>query len=255
MFQSPFTSQQRRPPSASRTPFHSLLMLVASLVRAAGPKPGPQLQVPLSPEETLRRTRRKGSYHLIASRNKLPHPDDPEEEEDDMLFQFLTARSLSSETAPDREKVILQAKSDLLRDLASSSGDTLTSGFKRSLEQLVDLYDHRTFDARKVPPPSLSERNKPNADNVSPQLDGMWLTLSVPQFQDCLGFNKDRQLQYTLGRMSFDMFRPGQLICSIQGTFNPIHVMDRSSIQAIKHVPKSLRREVKACNSVIRSYE
>lgn len=203
----------------------------------------------------MRRSRRKGSYHTVASRNKLPHPDDPEEEEADMLFQFLTTSSPNGKVSPDREKLVLQAKSDLLKDLAVSRGDTTTAGFKKALDQLAKLYDPETFDARKVPPPPVVSGKKNKAVAAAPQLEGMWLTLSMPRFQDCLGFNAERHLQYTLGRMSFDMFKPGPLVCSIQGTFNPVHVMDAACVQAIKNVPKTLSKEVKAGGIVVRSYE
>ena len=211
----------------------------------------------ITKDEALRRTRRKGSYHLVASRNKLPHPDDPnDDEEDEMLFQFLTASSPNSKIPPDREKLILQAKSDLLRDLASSRGDVTTPGFKKALDQLAALYDPLIFDARKVPPKPVASGKKKHGGGIeSPQLEGMWLTLSMPRFQDCLGFNENRELQYTLGRMSFDMFKPGELVCSIQGTFNPVHVLDRAKVESIKHVPKALSKDIKSGDSAVRSYE
>jgi hypothetical protein len=209
----------------------------------------------VSKEEAVRRSRRKGSYHTVASRNKLPHPDDPEEEEGDMLLQFLTASSPNNKVSPDRQKVVQQAKSDLLQDLAASRGDTTTPGFKKALDQLAKLYDPETFDARKEPPPPIASGKKNKSVEASPQLEGMWLTLSTPRFQDCLGFNEERHLQYSLGRMSFDMFKPGPLVCSIQGTFNPVHVLDKASVQEIKNVPKTMVKEVKAGDIVVRSYE
>jgi hypothetical protein len=45
----------------------------------------------MTESENAMRNRRKGSYHLVSSRNKLP--TDPEEEEEDQLFRFLTSTS------------------------------------------------------------------------------------------------------------------------------------------------------------------
>ncbi len=61
---------------------------------------------------------------------------------------------------------------------------------------------------------------------------------------------------YTLGRMSFDMFAPGNLVCSIQGIFNNIQVLDISQDRhLLKSVPRSLRDEVEGGKSVLRRYE
>jgi len=61
---------------------------------------------------------------------------------------------------------------------------------------------------------------------------------------------------YTMGRMSFDMFTPGNLICSIQGIFNNITTLDmKKDHHLLKSVPRSLREEIDSGKSVLRSYE
>ncbi len=55
--------------------------------------------------------------------------------------------------------------------------------------------------------------------DTSRQLEGMWLTLSKPKYSDCLGQNAVGDYMYTMGRMSFDIFRPTSLVSSIQGMF------------------------------------
>lgn len=70
--------------------------------------------------------------------------------------------------------------------------------------------------------------------------EGMWLTLSKPTYKDNLGPNQEGDPQYTLGRMAFDMFRPTQLVCSIQGNFNQVKRILRGGVLA----PKSLQEEV-----------
>ena len=61
---------------------------------------------------------------------------------------------------------------------------------------------------------------------------------------------------YSLGRMSFDIFTPGHLVCSIQGIFNNITTLNINHDESrLKSVPKSLKNEIKSGNSIIRTYE
>lgn len=209
----------------------------------------------LSNEEQIRRERRKGSYHLVASRNKLPRPDDPVEEEEDMLFKFLTEMSPDKSISAGKQLQIQEAKKQLIRDLAKSQGDVTTPGFCAALEQLTKLYDPFMFDARKLPKKPHKHSSRKKSISWEPQLEGMWITLSKPRFDGCLGSNAHRQWMYSLGRMSFDMFRPSSLVCSIQGTFNPVHIIDGSNTEAVNNVPKSLFPEVRQGANVLRKYE
>lgn len=81
-----------------------------------------------------------------------------------------------------------------------------------------------------------------------PKLEGQWFTLTKPTYLDCLGFNDDGNPMYTLGRMSFEMFRPGNLVLSIEAVFNPImEVVGKGSEQddAMFSVPKTLQEDVR----------
>jgi hypothetical protein len=61
---------------------------------------------------------------------------------------------------------------------------------------------------------------------------------------------------YTMGRMSFDMFAPANLVCSIQGIFNNIEVVDlEKDRHTLKSIPKSLKDEVNKGQSILRKYE
>ena len=61
---------------------------------------------------------------------------------------------------------------------------------------------------------------------------------------------------YTMGRMSFDMFAPNNLVCSIQGIFNHIQVVDLAKDRhTLKSVPKSLKDEIDNGRSIVRKYE
>jgi len=205
-------------------------------------------------EQEERRARRKGSYHLVASKNQLV--ENPEDEEDDFLFNFL----IQPPPVANRREQIQQAKTQLIRSLAKNGGDVSTPEFQTSLDNLTKLYDVSSFDARKLPPrPSRKSRGgsyfKREQPSSTPVVEGMWISLQKPRFQDCVGVNQDGYTQYTLGRMSFDKFRPGDLVCSIQGTFNPVHVVDGRDVESIKHVPKSLFSEVREGSNVLRRYD
>ena len=134
-------------------------------------------------EELERRSRRKGSYHLIASRNRLP--TDPDAQDDDYMFKYLLAPSA-------KKMSLFEAKRNFLRVIASTAGDTTDPSFQRSLDRLIHERD-TSFDARI----------RPSTKATSPQMEGMWIALSQPQFTESLGRNEHNEVLYTLGRMSF----------------------------------------------------
>jgi hypothetical protein len=221
-------------------------------------------------QERQRREQRKGSYHLVASRNKLPITDDPEEENEDLLFRFLLTDDDNDlprdKSDGDRRLRIRQVKTQMFRDLARTSGDVTTAGFLANLERLIQLHDPSTFDARKLPrdeglttahsKKSPSKRLDNDKNHSMLQLEGMWISLSKPKFEECLGMNDDGEFLYTLGRMTFDMFRPGGLVCGIQGTFNPIHVIsqDEQMEHIIPSIPQSFMSDVRDDSNLLRSY-
>jgi len=131
------------------------------------------------------------------------------------------------------------AKLELLRTLAISGGDVTNKSFLFALEQLRALHG-TDFDARF-------------ADSGEKHLEGNWLIISRPHYTECLGKNTNGEYLYTLGRMSFDLFGPGNLVCSISGIFNSIQV--DSSDKYVRSVPKSLRDEVTKGNTILRKYD
>ena len=78
----------------------------------------------------------------------------------------------------------------------------------------------------------------------------------VPFFGN-LGETAEGDPLYTLGRMAFDMFLPTQLVVSLQGNFNPVHVVpDEERQHTLENkVPKSLVDEVLMGNHVLRTYK
>jgi hypothetical protein len=161
--------------------------------------------MPVSQEENIRRQRRKGSYHLVASKNRLPK--DLEEDEDDMLFQHLTRIPARLKRVDQNEVGIQEAKKKLFRDMGKTGGDTTTLEFQQALELLTKLYDPTTFDARKKPSRSSSSSGRKSKQLEQPlEFEGMWISLSRPNFAACLGQNENEEYLYTLGRMSFGTF-------------------------------------------------
>lgn len=137
------------------------------------------------------------------------------------------------------QKTKTKARDNLLQVLGTTKGDVESEEFKDTLAVLLQHYSS-----------SLSSALLSNQT-----LDGMWLQLSKPTYFGCLGENEDGDPLYTLGRMSFDMFSPTNIICSVQGNFNPIEaVSEAERAMILQAVPKSLREEVENDNSTIRTY-
>ena len=135
--------------------------------------------------ERVRRTHRKGSYHLVASKNKLP--TDEYEQEEDYLFQYLLSQQVPH---PKKNSAnIKAAKQTFLQELALSGGDTSSSatGVRQALENLL----------------SIGSIPHSSATSMSQLLEGMRVSLSKPIFTDCLGVNHAKEHLYSLGRMSF----------------------------------------------------
>jgi hypothetical protein len=150
--------------------------------------------------ENQRRDRRKGSYHLVSSKNRLP--TEPEEEAEDTLFQYLTSTSNRNLRQTESFLLLQGTKAELLREMASSGGDTTSAAFHDMLARVTKIYDPSNFDARKLPcrPSKCSKRPQ------SPQMEGMWIDLSKSKFSDLVGINDNRDCMYTLGRMSFGTY-------------------------------------------------
>jgi hypothetical protein len=145
------------------------------------------------------------------------------------IFSIRSFPNLSDMKRQDIESI----RDQFVKELKANGGDTDSPGIQSQLAILTSFYLSSDNDARAV------------HGNVSAfDLDGTWLTLTKPTYPESKGTNDIGQHVYALGRMSFDMFRPTGLICSIQGTFNTIHAIDPVSEQLPVFIPRSLRREV-----------
>jgi hypothetical protein len=95
----------------------------------------------------------------------------------------------------NRRGEIAATKTRLIEDLKSSGGDVEAIEFTQCMGVLEAYYKSKSWDGRgscKITPFSL---------------EGNWLTLSKPTYDECKGRNEKGELLYTLGRMSFGMVR------------------------------------------------
>lgn len=100
---------------------------------------------------------------------------------------------------------------------------------------------------------SQYEKSKIDARYENNCNDATWFNFVSSGFQESLGKNKDGDHKYTLGRMSFDMFRPTNLVCSIQWAFNTVISLHG---QITRPLPSHLRYGVlKGREHLLRQYE
>jgi len=135
------------------------------------------------------------------------------------------------EPSLDEEQIGL-LKERLIEHLQKTGGDTTTTEFHHCLEQLKAVYAAQQATTTTREP------------KVAEGTDGTWLALSKPTFSECQGRNDNGEYMYSLGRMSFDMFRPTHLQCSIRAVMNNIRVMDPKNKP--ESFPSRLKKEIHA---------
>ncbi len=142
-----------------------------------------------------------------------------------------------------RRGEINSIKAQLIQSLKLTGGDVESSSFVECAGILEAYYKSKSWDGRgscKATPFSL---------------EGNWLTLSKPTYDECKGRNANGDLLYTMGRMSFGMFRPTNLVCSVQASFNTVRTIDPKNPGRPLHVPKKLMKEIQSGNIHLRTYE
>lgn len=156
--------------------------------------------------------------------------------------------SIPSVIIPVASPVVENAKENLLHALAITGGDVSSKAFEEALLPLVHYYEEMGWDARD--PDGIYSFH-----DHTRRVEGMWLTLSKPTYFGNLGETSDGDPMYTLGRMAFDMFLPTQLICSLQGNFNPVNIVPSDTrAELIERCPKSLKDEITSGSAVLREY-
>lgn len=86
-------------------------------------------------------------------------------------------------------------------------------------------------------------------------MEGNWLTISKPTFTECKGENERGEKRYSLGRISFDMFKPTGLNCSFQASFNHIQEIDPNNPGRPLYIPRKLMREIQQGDCRLKTYE
>lgn len=138
---------------------------------------------------------------------------------------------------------VMRCKHALIRELRTNGGDCHSLEFGRLLATLQASFASRNWDVRW------------DTTNTNPApLDGNWLTLSKPTFSECQGRNQRGEYLYSLGRLSFDMFRPTNLLCSVQGVFITIRKDAKRRVVLPNQLERALARSPES-HSSIRSYK
>jgi hypothetical protein len=82
----------------------------------------------------------------------------------------------------------------------------------------------------------LAELNPCHGESVldSPHFLGHYTALTSPNFPGRLQDTKEQEhvVQYTLGRLSFNIFQPNKLVCTLRSVRNPVHVSTNEDIKA-----------------------
>ena len=138
----------------------------------------------------------------------------------------------------DQQIGLVEAKVNLMKILSQSGGffDVSNKASVAALDRLVGLYRKSGIDARQT----TSQEIRGYEKDVG-RMDGAWLSLCRPNYDDCRGHNASGESLYSLGRMSFDMFRPTGLICSVRGIFNSVDPVEDGP----EYVPHSLKGKLK----------
>lgn len=228
------------------------------------------------------KSRSRKYFHRVARRNKLGNiaegDDTAEEEEGDESNEFMIPRIRCQHSGPEHQRRINRIKKQVVAELAHAEGDPSSPAAKEIIDRLTAFYDPSTFDPKQFMTPVTMTDTK---------LEDMWLMISKLELKDCLGKNESGDCMYTLGRMAFgksatsistsrfrvvpayswptflltgaigplDMFRPTKLVCSIQGSFNEIDIVDGTDEEAVKHVPKTLEVDVRDGQIPVRTYK
>lgn len=132
-------------------------------------------------------------------------------------------------TSPPREFVVRTVRSELIDVLISNGGDVTDNRFLQGLNVLSELF-----------------RSSINFNtSLSAVLNGSWKSISRPMYHygGCVGMNERGNFVYTLGKMCFNMFKPGAVRVTVQNTMNHIEPVCRMD-QLPTAAPWSLRREL-----------
>jgi hypothetical protein len=145
-----------------------------------------------------------------------------------LYFEFFLQRP--------RDLVTMTLRSELIDSLSQTHGDTSDPRFVSALELLAKIFRSTTTSAATQAPLDIALTDIPH---------GHWksITHAPYHYGGSLGTNEAGETVYTLGKMCFNMFKPGNLRVTVQNTMNSIEPVCRMD-QAPSAAPWSLRREL-----------
>lgn len=186
--------------------------------------------------------KKKGTENEEDDKEKKKEEDEQQQQQPQPSLSPITAMSqplLPTVDLTSIRNVQRSAKADVLTHLRNSNGDTQNPRFRSALKVLSSIYLGSGQDARY----KQQQQGRSNNEGSLLLFDATWMTLSKPTFPGCIGTNKKGEFVYSLGRMSFDMFRPINLKCSIRNVCNEIRLVRTEEDMPIS-VPRGLRGEV-----------
>lgn len=183
------------------------------------------------------------SSPAIAIIPKKSRDEEKDEDTSSGCIEFIATssqnRSLISRSPLSPQTIDIEVVKDLLiEDLRLSGGNVKTPEYLR-YQSILERY----FIQNKLPKIDLDA------------MEGNWLTISKPTFTECTGKNEKGEDKFSLGRMSFDMFKPTGLNCSFQASFNLIQEIDPNDPGRPLYIPQKLMQEIQNGDCILRTYE
>lgn len=195
-----------------------------------------------SDSEKLYEKINKGSSGIVII-SKHAHDEEKDEDLSNESIQFIDSSSqdrklLSNSTLLPNIINIEIVKQLMIEDLRLSGGDVKTPDFLKYQQILENSFIQNGLHEIDL--------------NL---LEGNWLTISKPTFTECKGKNEKGENMYSLGRISFDMFKPTGLNCSFQASFNHIQSIDPNHPGRPLHIPRKLMHEIQEGDCILQTYE
>ncbi|GFH53866.1 hypothetical protein CTEN210_10342 [Chaetoceros tenuissimus] len=182
------------------------------------------------------------SLHIGTTRAFSFHKPTSSESTHSSLFQSATSTSFtSSEQGTTSSEKFYEVLKSYGRDIDAEPVQDV-------LKDLKQVYSNAGIDARI---------------STSPDYDGDWFMETHPTFPDLQGRNKDGDALYTMGRLTYNMIQPSNVLCSVQKitqhihklSDDPTHVNSQDgSVILPELIPKRLREELEVDASELRSY-
>eukprot|EP00986_Skeletonema_menzelii_P002892 scaffold843_cov143-Skeletonema_menzelii.AAC.11 len=191
--------------------------------------------------------------HYFCTTDKTPlsrsvsHPITSESEADDSIYtsgmsrneSSAPARTISAATPRHKNRGRHKRLRVTLDEDASLDEAFLKAKVDRAKKDLLSSLEEPTSKSFLESLKCLEKVNRYSSEGI----DGTWIEVSPSEYPSCLGTNANGDKLYTLERMSFGMYEPGALICSIQQQFNTISSV-KNKKDMPQYVPSSLKREV-----------